>query len=65
MARSYLRYTSLTGLREQQLKTRIAILEDAVRMHRRMVRDGWVSRWRPDRNANEYLWSTIGEDDDE
>lgn len=62
MARSYMQYTKLSGLREQKLNTRIAVLEDAIRMHRRMVRDGWVSRWRPDREPNEYLWRTVGED---
>jgi hypothetical protein len=62
MARSFKQYTQISGLKEQKLNTRIAILEDAIRMHRRMVRDGWVSRWRPDRDANEYLWRTIGED---
>jgi hypothetical protein len=48
--------------REQVLATRIALLEDAIRMHRRMVRDGWVSKWRPDRDPNEYLWRMVSED---
>jgi hypothetical protein len=48
--------------REQVLHTRIALLEDAIRMHRRMVRDGWVSKWRPDRDPNEYLWRMVSED---
>jgi hypothetical protein len=44
---------------EQTLRTRIALLEDAILMHRRMVRDGWVSRWAPDRDANAYLWRMV------
>jgi hypothetical protein len=43
---------------EQILRTRIAVLEDAIRMHRRMVRDGWRSKW-TDRDPNEYLWRTV------
>jgi hypothetical protein len=48
-------------LEKQKLATRIAVLEDAIRTHRRVVRDGWVSRWRPDRceQPNEHLWKTI------
>jgi len=49
-------------MNEPVLKIRIAVLEDAIRMHRRMVRDGWVSRWRPDRDPNEYLWRTVPDD---
>jgi hypothetical protein len=64
MARSYLQYKEIHGLREQQLRTRIAILEDAIRMHRRMVRDRWVSKWSPDRDPNQYLWRTVGEDNE-
>jgi hypothetical protein len=47
---------------EQVLRLRIAVLEDAIRMHRRMVRDGWVSQWSPDRDPNAYLWRTVDED---
>lgn len=45
---------------------RIAMLEDRIRTHRRVVRDGWVSPHRPDRTAkpNERLWSILGDDDD-
>jgi len=48
-------------LEKQKLATRVAILENAIRTHRRVVRDGWVSRWRPDRSAqpNEHLWATL------
>jgi len=42
---------------------RIAGLEDRIRMHRLMVRDGWVSPHRPDREPNEWLWSALGDDD--
>ena len=49
------------SIREQALRIRIAVLENAIRTHRRVVRDGWVSPWRPDRSArpNEYLWSVL------
>jgi hypothetical protein len=40
---------------EHVLRIRVALLEDAIRMHRRMVRDHWQSRW-TDRDPNEYLW---------
>jgi hypothetical protein len=43
---------------EHVLRLRISVLEDAIRMHRRMVRDGWVSPW-TDRDPNEYLWRLL------
>ena len=43
----------------QVARTRIAVLEDRIRMHRLMVRDGWVSPYRPDRQPNEWLWGAI------
>ena len=43
---------------EQVLRIRVALLEDAIRMHRRMVRDHWKSRW-TDRDPNDYLWSFV------
>lgn len=60
MARS-IRAAYRDQLEKQKLATRVAILEDAIRTHRRVVRDGWVSRWRPDRSAqpNEHLWSAL------
>lgn len=50
----------------QVAHTRIAALEDRIRTHRRVVRDGWVSPHRPDRSArpNEYLWSALGDEDE-
>jgi hypothetical protein len=46
----------------QVAHTRIAVLEDRIRMHRLMVRDGWVSPHRPDREANTWLWSALGDE---
>ena len=46
----------------QVARTRIAVLEDAIRVHRWMVRDGWVSPHSPDRDANQFLWNTIEDD---
>ena len=46
---------------EQTLLIKIAYLEDAIRMHRRIVRDGWRSPWRPDLDPNEYLWRMVDE----
>ncbi|HEY7823962.1 MAG TPA: hypothetical protein VIG24_14055 [Acidimicrobiia bacterium] len=45
---------------EQTLRLRIAVLEDAIRMHRRMVRDGWTSPW-TERDPNDFLWRTVDE----
>jgi hypothetical protein len=50
------------ALQLQVRDIRIAYLEDRIRTHRRMVRDGWVSRWRPDREPHTYLWSALGDD---
>lgn len=47
----------------QVARTRIAVLEDRIRIHRLMVRDGWVSPHRPDRKPNEWLWSAVEETD--
>jgi hypothetical protein len=47
--------------REQVLNIRILVLEDAIRLHRRMVRDGWTSKWR-DRDPDEYLWRLIDDE---
>jgi hypothetical protein len=47
----------------QVARIRIAVLEDRIRMHRLMVRDGWVSFHRPDRDANTWLWSALGDED--
>ena len=47
----------------QVANIRIAVLEDRIRMHRLMVRDGWVSPHRPDRDANTWLWSALGDED--
>ena len=46
----------------QVARIRIAVLEDRIRMHRLMVRDGWVSPHRPDREANTWLWSALGDE---
>lgn len=46
-------------LREQTLRTRIMVLEVAILTHRRHVRDGLVSRWRPDRDPDEHLWAVL------
>jgi len=54
---------SMRAAKEQVMAIRIAGLEDRIRMHRLMVRDGWVSPHRPDRDANEWLWSALGDDD--
>ena len=42
---------------------RIAVLEDRIRMHRLMIRDGWVSPYRPDREPDTWLWSALGDGD--
>jgi len=57
--------TERLGAKLQVARIRIAILEDRIRTHRRVVRDGWTSRWRPDRSAqpNERLWSVLGDED--
>ena len=47
----------------QVARIRIAVLEDRIRMHRLMVRDGWLSPHRPDRDANTWLWSALGDED--
>jgi hypothetical protein len=49
-------------LREQSLRIRISVLEDRIRTHRRMVRDGWVSRWSPKTDANAHLWQVLGDE---
>jgi len=54
---------SMRAAKEQVMAIRIAGLEDRIRMHRLMVRDGWVSPHRPDREPNEWLWSALGDDD--
>jgi hypothetical protein len=46
-------------LREQALRTRLMVLQDAILTHRRQVRDGFVSPWHPDRDANTHLWSVL------
>jgi hypothetical protein len=43
---------------EHVLRLRISVLEDAILMHRRMVRDGWESPWTV-RDPNDYLWRLI------
>jgi len=60
MARSIKDATS-HALQLQVRDLRIAVLEDRIRTHRMMVRDGWVSPWRPERSEdpNGYLWSTL------
>jgi hypothetical protein len=40
------------------------VLEDRIRTHRMMVRDGWQSKWKKIPDANKYLWSVLGEDDE-
>lgn len=46
-------------LREQALRTRLLILHGAIVTHRRQVRDGFVSPWHPDRDANQHLWAVL------
>ena len=46
-------------IREQALRIRIAVLEDAIRTHRMYVRDGWRDRWKPDLDPNAYLWRAL------
>ena len=54
--------SNMMAAKLQVARTRIAVLEDAIRMHRLMVRDGWVSPHRPDREPNTWLWSAIEDD---
>jgi len=65
MARS-IRDATSHALQLQVRDIRIAVLEDRIRMHRMMVRDGWVSPWSPQRSddPNKYLWSALGDDDE-
>jgi hypothetical protein len=58
----FARNWTLWGRNEQTVHLRVAVLEDAIRQHRRMVRDGWVSRWRPDRDPDGHLWDALGAD---
>lgn len=51
--------SNMMAAKLQVARTRIAVLEDRIRVHRLMVRDGWVSPHRPDRDANTWLWSAI------
>ena len=50
------------ALEKQVLNIRIAVLEDRIRTHRMIVRDGWVPKWKEIPDANEYLWATLGDE---
>lgn len=51
-------------LERQGLRIRVAYLEDRIRTHRMMVRDGWRSRWREIPDPHQFLWDALGDGDE-
>jgi len=56
-------YADLMGWSVQSLRTKVMLLEGAIREHRREVRDGIPPRWKSPEDPDVRLWRTIGEDD--
>lgn len=52
-------YAALMALTEQALRTRVMLLESAIREHGREIRDGVPPKWRQPMDPNERLWNVL------